>query len=190
MPKNPPSFEHYLLYQGIGFYLERLKYALAQQSFSELSEKTGIKASTLSQYNSEITHPSLPRLAAIAHECRVPLQWLLFGDAEPAERPQGLKEIKPKEGLKHYRVSDDVMFPTIAPMGGVLYNPLAASSANKIATEGIYLISLQGHKVVRRLQWQHNDECYLVFGDNPKYRPQSIKSPHIIGKAVSIVTPI
>ncbi len=190
MPKNPPSFHHYLFEQGVHSYHDRLLQILSLQSFRSLAQKTGIKANTLSTYQSEEVHPSLPRLAAIAHECGVPLQWLLFGDVDAAKAPTGLPPVNETRTIKQFTVNDDAMHPTIAPMGGVLYKSFASSFANKIATEGIYLISLQGHKVVRRLQWQHNDECYLVFGDNPKYRPQSIKSPHIIGKVVSIVTPI
>ncbi len=190
MPLKPPSFDHYLLDQGLGFYRERLKYALAQQSFSELSDKTGIKASTLSQYNAEITHPSLPRLAAIAHECGVPLQWLLFGDVEPAEAPQGLKEVKPKDSIKHHRVPDDVMSPTIAPLTYVQYKPLRPQPKSKVFTDGLYIIQTKQGEVVRRIQWLDDDECYCVFGDNPNYQPQRMKTLHVVGKVTSIVVPI
>lgn len=190
MPLKTPSFEHYLLDQGLGFYRERLKYALAQQSFSELSEKTGIKASTLSQYNSEITHPSLPRLAAIAHECGVPLQWLLFGDAEPVKAPQGLKEVKPKEGFKYYRVSDDVMSLTVAPLSYVQYKPLRSHPKSRIFTNGLYIIHTKQGEVLRRIQWSDEDESYCVFGDNPHYPPQRMKTLQVVGKVTSLLVPI
>ncbi len=190
MPSRPSTFERYFAVQGLDSYPERLRLLLSQQTYSQLSKKTGIKAESLSHYKTGKILPNLARLAAIAYECDVSLQWLLFGDVDAAKAPTGLTPVNETRTIKQFTVNDDAMYPTIAPMGGVLYKSLASSFANKIATEGIYLISLQGHKVVRRLQWQHNDECYLVFGDNPKYRPQSIKSPHIIGKAVSIVTPI
>jgi transcriptional regulator with XRE-family HTH domain len=190
MPLKNPSFERYFIEQGLSFYKERLKYVLSQQSFSKLSEKTGIKASTLSQYNADIAHPSLPRLAAIAHECDVSLQWLLFGDVEPAKAPTGLKDIKLKEKVKAFKVLDDVMSPTVAALSVVQYKPLKPQPKSKIFADGLYIINTKQGDIFRRIQWQDNDECYLVFGDNPKYTPQLIKSLHVIGKVISMITPI
>ncbi len=190
MPKNPPSFHHYLFEQGVHSYHDRLLQILSLQSFRSLAQKTGIKANTLSTYQSKEVHPSLPRLAAIAHECGVPLQWLLFGDAEPAEAPQGLKEVKPKEGFKYYRVSDDVMSPTVAPLSYVQYKPLRSHPKSRIFTNGLYIIHTKQGEVLRRIQWSDEDESYRVFGDNPHYPPQQMKTLQVVGKVTSLLVPI
>lgn len=190
MPPTKSSFEHYLCEQGLGSYGNRLKHVLAQQSFVKLANKTGMKSDTLRQYNAGIAHPSLPRLAAIAHECNVSLQWLLFGDVEPAKAPTGLKDIKLKEKVKTFKVLDDVMSPTVAALSVVQYKPLKPQPKSKIFADGLYIINTKQGDIFRRIQWQDNDECYLVFGDNPKYKPQLIKSLHVIGKVISMITPI
>ncbi|HIF9266858.1 TPA: helix-turn-helix domain-containing protein [Photobacterium damselae] len=190
MSSEKSSFEHYLLKQGLGSYRNRLKHALAQQSFVKLADKTGMKSDTLRQYNAEVAHPSLPRLAAIAHESGVSLQWLLFGDVEPAKAPTGLKDIKLKERVKEFTVLDDVMSPTLAVSSVVQYKPLKPQPKSKIFSDGLYIISTKQGEVLRRIQWQDNDECYLVFGDNHQYQPQLIKSLQVIGKVTAMYTPL
>ncbi|WIG71481.1 helix-turn-helix domain-containing protein (plasmid) [Photobacterium damselae] len=191
MPNKSSMFDSYFLEQGLGSYPERLKLLLSQQTYSQLSKKTGIKSESLSLYKSGRIHPSLPRLAAIAHECDVSLQWLLFGNVEPAQPPKEFKPLKATLETKQLNLTDDAMYPTIALLGGVLYKPIVTHlNKNKIFTEGIYVISVKGNKLARRLQWQHKEECYLVSGDNPKYKPQLVKNLQVLGKVISIITPV
>lgn len=190
MPKTSPSLNRYLLYQGLNSYHDRLLLVLSRQPLSHLAKKTRIKANTLSTYQTKGIYPNLPRLAAIAHECDVSLQWLLFGDVEPAKAPTGLKDIKLKEKVKAFKVLDDVMSPTVAALSVVQYKPLKPQPKSKIFADGLYIINTKQGDIFRRIQWQDNDECYLVFGDNPKYTPQLIKSLHVIGKVISMITPI
>ncbi|MGR5187315.1 helix-turn-helix domain-containing protein [Photobacterium damselae] len=190
MPTKTSSFEHYLFEQGLSFYQERLHAIISQQKLQQLSQTTGIKAATLSQYKARKAHPSLPRLAAIAHESGVSLQWLLFGDVEPAKAPTGLKEIELKERRKEFKVNDDVMAPTVAPLSIVQYQPLKPQPKSKIFSDGLYIINTKQGEVLRRIQWQDNDECYLVFGDNPQYKSQLIKTLQVIGKVTAIMVPV
>lgn len=183
MKNNDPNIEDLLSSQGINDFFTRLTIAIQSKPLDRLSKHTNISKNTLYQYLNKSSFPDIPRLASIAKETHYSVPWLLFENISTNDIQQTIT-------WKMIQVIDDIMKPTIDLLQCVLFAPITSHDNNKFISDGLYVISIDGKSIVRRIQWQHKDNCYLVFGDNPKYKPQLIKNIQIMGRVISTVTPI
>jgi transcriptional regulator with XRE-family HTH domain len=183
MKNNNPNIENILSSQGIHGFFSRLAIAIHSKPLDTLAKESDISRNTLYQYLNASSFPDIPRLASIAKETNYTMKWLLFGE-------KITHNVDLNFHLYFFHIEDDAMKPTINNLQSVLFEPMKHQVSDQTLADGLYIISINENHAVRRIQWQDNDECYLVFGDNPKYTPQLIKSLHVIGKVISMITPI
>lgn len=68
-------------------FVQRLDFCAKRvKNYSQLSSKTGISKSTLSEYKTGGADPSRSKLVAIANAANVSVGWLVSGEGEPDEQ--------------------------------------------------------------------------------------------------------
>ena len=179
MPKQPFRNVQNLKEQGVNNIAQRLQIAFGSQSITHIANQTGLSRATINQYIKEKNLPSLDRLAILATATGYSLKWLLFSD-----------EVEPisKKSCRLI-VQDDVMNPKIPKNTQIEYEKCSFPEGS-IVSDGLYVIATVQGCIARRLQWQHTDKEYLVFGDNPAYPQQRVKQVNIIGTVTAILIPI
>ncbi|WP_394167807.1 hypothetical protein [Photobacterium piscicola] len=179
MPKTLVNSKLHLTNQHLFDLYHRLKIALKTKTYSTLSKETSISIDSIRSYSVQRTYPDITRLAAIADATGFSVRWLLFGDDIEPINKKSCRLI----------VQDDVMNPKIPKNTQIEYEKCSFPEGS-IVSDGLYVIATAQGCIARRLQWQHTDKEYLIFGDNPAYPQQRVKQINIIGTVTAILIPI
>ncbi|MEC6816844.1 helix-turn-helix domain-containing protein [Photobacterium toruni] len=179
MPKQPFRNFQSLKEQGVNNIAQRLQHAFGAQSVTQIANQTGLSRATINQYIQGKNLPSLDRLAVLATTTGYSLKWLLFADDIEPINKKSCRLI----------VQDDVMNPKIQKNTQIEYEKCSFPEGS-IVSDGLYVIATAQGCITRRLQWQHTDKEYLIFGDNPAYPQQRVKQVNIIGTVTAILIPI
>ncbi|GIU51118.1 hypothetical protein TUM4438_39580 [Shewanella sairae] len=179
MPKTPNNGELHLKNQQLTNLFHRLKIALKTKTYSAISKEANISIDSIRAYAVQRTYPDIIRLAAIADTTGFSVRWLLFGD-----------EVEPtNEKSCRLIIKDDVMSPKIQKGTQIEYEKLSLPKGS-IFNDGLYVIAAPQGNIARRLQWQHTENEYVVFGDNAVYPKQRVKDVNVIGIVTAIFTPL
>lgn len=82
--------------------------------------------------------------------------------------------------LYAYRINNDIMLPSLKKEDIVVIN-----ADGKINNEGLYVLNIQHHFVVRRLKFELDKICLKV--DNPKYVEQNLEETWLSANEIPIV---
>lgn len=197
-------------------FAERLRFAMGELTLDSMAELTGIGKATIHRYLNNKNTPDLSKLESIAVATNTPIEWFLtghvqaenmvrvphydlvasagFGALVEHEKPiaefsfshewlqmQGLLN----KTLSILQVAGDSMEPSLFDGDLILIR-------HEDVKDGICVIRIDNDILVKRVQYDYEEQVYLISSDNKQYKPFKISSNfngdfQIIGQVVRVL---
>jgi phage repressor protein C with HTH and peptisase S24 domain len=195
---------------------DRLKLAIGEHTYRSFADISGVAATTLRDYVTGRSFPTLDRLTAISEASGLSLEWLASGEIPDSkmipvyqydltvsagdggyvghENPVAKFEFS-EEWLRSQSLFNKTL--SIVPVTGDSMEPtlfdgdLILVRHNEI-NDGVCVIRINGRVMVKRVQHNFLDNSYEISSDNPHYKPRIIPSDFdgdfaVIGQVVRVL---
>ncbi len=202
--------------KNLNNFSDRLKLAIGEHTYRAFADVSGVAATTLRDYVTGRSFPTLDRLTAIADASGQSLEWLATGEI-PDNRMISVYQydlmvsagdgsyIDHENPVAKFEFSEDWLRSqslfnkvlSIVPVNGdsmepTLYDGDLIIVRHNEFDDGICVIRINGRLMVKRIQHDFIDGSYEISSDNPHYKSRTITKDFdgdfsVVGQVVRVL---
>lgn len=202
--------------KNINNFSDRLKLAIGEHTYRSFSEVSGVAATTLRDYVTGKSFPTLDRLTAIADASGMPIEWLAAGELPNENMVPVLQYdlrvsaghgsfVEMENPIAEFKFHVDWLRMqglygktlSIVPVTGDSMEPTLQDSdlilvRHDETKDGVCVIRIDQDVLVKRVQYDYETGAYIIMSDNQRYKAFQIDKEfkgdfEIIGQVVRVL---